>query len=161
MVVEVPKNHEETVAVTIINPTPSPPCLTYAFEPNLRAEEFIDCLERSTLALRRPVSDLGRMTAMLSNASVIATARNPDGLLVGVARSISDFAFCTYVSDLAVDVAYQRQGVGRELLRRTHEQAGVVTRLILLAAPGAVTYYPHIGMEQHPSAWTIAPRESE
>jgi predicted N-acetyltransferase YhbS len=94
------------------------------------------------------------MRAMLAGAGVIATAR-VDGLLVGVSRAITDFAYCTYLSDLAVDERYQRQGIGRELIRRTHEAAGLQTSLILLAAPKAESYYPHIGMTKHDSCWFI------
>jgi GNAT superfamily N-acetyltransferase len=129
--------------------------VTYHLEPDLTAEDFIDVLLRSTLAERRPIHDLDAIRAMLKNADVILTAR-VDGLLVGVSRALTDFAYCTYLSDLAVDEAYQRQGVGRELIRRTHEAAGRRTTLILLAAPKAQTYYPHIGMTKHESCWIIA-----
>ncbi len=94
---------------------------------------------------------------MLKNADIVLTAR-ADGLLVGVSRALTDFAYCTYLSDLAVDQAHQRRGIGRELIRRTHETAGRHTTLILLAAPKARTYYPHIGMTKHESCWTIAKR---
>ena len=131
------------------------PTVTYRLEPNLAAEDFIDVLVRSTLAERRPVGELETMRAMLTNADVIVTARL-DGLLVGVSRAITDFAFCTYLSDLAVDEKYQRRGIGRELIRRTHEAAGLNTTLILLAAPKAQTYYPHVGMTKHESCWVLA-----
>ena len=131
------------------------PTLTYRLEPNLSPEEFIDVLVRSTLDVRRPVNDLDTIRAMLKNAEVILTARF-DGLLVGVSRAITDFAYCTYLSDLAVDQRHQRQGIGRELIRRTHETAGLHTTLILLAAPKAQAYYPHIGMTKHESCWVIA-----
>ncbi len=126
----------------------------YDREPNLTADEFIDVLRRSTLAERRPVDDLSRMEHMLRQAQVIVTARI-EGTLVGVSRAITDFSFCTYLSDLAVDVAYQRRGIGRELVRRTHEAAGARTTLILLAAPAARAYYPHIGFERHESCWIL------
>jgi len=73
---------------------------------------------------------------------------------VGIARSVSDYAFCTYLSDLAVRESHQRRGIGGELIRRTQE-AGGNTQIILLSAPAAVDYYPHIGFEKHPSAWTL------
>lgn len=130
----------------------------YQQEPGLSPAEFVDVLVRSTLAERRPISEPERIGAMLSNADLILTARL-EGRLIGIARSITDFAFCTYLSDLAVDAAYQRQGIGRELIRRTHEAAGLHTGLVLLAAPAARTYYPHIGMQQHDSCWTL-PRQS-
>jgi len=133
--------------------------LTYQLEPELSALEFIDVLNRSTLAERRPVNQLHVMQAMLKNADVLVTARI-DTLLVGISRAITDFAYCTYLSDLAVDEAFQRQGIGRELIRRTHEAAGLGTTLILLAAPKAQSYYPHIGMAKHESCWLI-PRKGE
>ena len=126
----------------------------YRFEPDLQPLEFIDCLVRSTLAQRRPVDDQRRVAGMLRQADVIITARTPTGLLVGVSRAISDFHYCTYLSDLAVDVHYQKRGIGRELIARTHKQAGLHTMLVLLAAPKAQSYYPHIGLVRHESAWT-------
>ncbi|MBL8891797.1 MAG: GNAT family N-acetyltransferase [Planctomycetaceae bacterium] len=132
-------------------------------EPQLSSAEFVDILNRSTLAERRPVECAKTIEGMLRNADVIATARTDDGLLIGVSRAITDFHYCTYLSDLAVDQAYQRQGIGRRLIEFTHQQAGLATTLILLSAPKAVSYYPHIGMQQHPSCWTIArtPPKSE
>jgi GNAT superfamily N-acetyltransferase len=129
----------------------------YALEPSLSPSEFIDILRRSTLAERRPVNDSSTITGMLSHADIILTARTESGLLAGVSRAITDYHYCTYLSDLAVDVVYQRQGIGRELIHRTHEAAGLRTRLILLSAPAAHTYYPHIGMRSHDSCRTIDP----
>ncbi|MCA9226398.1 MAG: GNAT family N-acetyltransferase [Planctomycetales bacterium] len=131
--------------------------IRYQIEPDLHVDEFIDCLVRSTLAERRPISDRSAMQRMLEHADLICTARH-DALLVGVARSLTDFAYCTYLCDLAVDQAYQRQGIGQQLIRLTHESAGLDTNLILLAAPKAATYYPHIGMTRHESCW-ITPRK--
>jgi GNAT superfamily N-acetyltransferase len=131
--------------------------VAYQVEPGLGADEFLDVLGRSTLAERRPVDEPETIRAMLRNADVIVTAR-VGGKLVGVSRAISDFAYCSYLSDLAVDVAHQRRGIGRELIRRTHEAAGPGTTLILLAAPGARTYYPHVGMDPHDSCWIIPRR---
>jgi predicted N-acetyltransferase YhbS len=127
----------------------------YSQEPRLSAAAFIDVLGRSTLAERRPVHDGETIAAMLQNADIILTARTAEGLLVGVSRAITDFAYCTYLSDLAVDAAWQGQGIGRELIRRTHEAAGLHTTLVLLAAPKARTYYPHIGMRAHDSCWVV------
>ncbi len=126
--------------------------VNYALEPELTAAEFIDVLVRSTLAERRPINRLETISAMLRRADVIVTARVNDRL-VGISRAITDFAYCTYLSDLAVDEAFQRRGIGRELIRRTHEAAGAQTHLILIAAPKAQSYYAHIGMEAQPSCW--------
>src|SRR5215471_10445835 len=134
------------------------PTITYQLEPGLTADEFIDVLVRSTLAERRPVSDRKTIEGMLANASLIVTARSA-GRLVGVSRAITDFHYCTYLSDLAVDQDFQRQGIGKELIRQTHAAAGLHTTLILLAAPKAITYYPHIGMTRHDSCWII-PRQT-
>ena len=79
-------------------------------------------------------------------------------LLVGVSRAITDFAYCTYLSDLAVDEKHQRQGIGRQLIQHTHEAAGLHTTLILLAAPKAQSYYPRVGMTKHESCWVIPRR---
>lgn len=128
--------------------------LTYALEPELSVAEFTDLLVRSTLAERRPVDDPVRIGRMLANADLVVTARH-DGLLVGVSRALTDGGYCTYLSDLAVDAAFQGQGIGRELIRLTHEAAGDETTLILLAAPKARTYYPHIGMRHHDACWVL------
>lgn len=126
-------------------------------EPDLSVDEFIDVLIRSTLSERRPVDNKAVIEGMLKNAALIVTARNSAGLLVGVSRAITDFSYCTYLSDLAVDVTYQRSGAGGELVRRTHQAAGLQTMLVLLAAPAAREYYGKIGMTKHDSAW-IFPR---
>ena len=128
----------------------------YQQEPGLAAEEFIDVLVRSTLAERRPVDDLATIRGMLAHADLIITAR-VEGQLVGVSRALTDYSYCTYLSDLAVDQNFQRRGIGRELIRRTHEAAGWNTTLILLAAPKAQSYYPHVGMSRRESCW-ISPR---
>jgi ribosomal protein S18 acetylase RimI-like enzyme len=127
--------------------------LRIAQEPDLSPDAFIDILQRSTLAARRPVEDRQIIAGMLRSADLILTARNEAGEVVGIARALSDFHYCTYLSDLGVDTRYQRQGIGRRLLEATHAAAGLHTTLILLAAPDARTYYPHIGMEPHDSCW--------
>ena len=131
--------------------------VSYQLEPDLAVDEFVDVLRRSTLAERRPVDEPETLRGMLSQADIIVTARVARQL-VGVARAISDFSYCTYLSDLAVDVAYQRQGIGRTLIRRTHEAAGLRTTLILLAAPQAVAYYPQVGFQRHDSCWLVPRR---
>ncbi|MFH5803475.1 GNAT family N-acetyltransferase [Alienimonas sp. DA493] len=131
--------------------------MVYRLEPDLPVEEFVDVLRRSTLAERRPVDDRLVMEDMLRNADLVLTAR-AGGRLAGVARALTDYARCTYLADLAVDAAFQRRGIGKELLRRVHEAAGRGTTLILLAAPKAREYYPHVGLQRHDSCWTM-PRE--
>lgn len=132
--------------------------MKFDMEPELSPAEFIDVLRRSTLAERRPVDHVDQIAKMLRGADLVVTARDAVGTLVGVSRAITDFAYCTYLSDLAVDAAFQGRGIGRELIRLTHEKAGLKTRLILLAAPAAASYYPHVGMERHDSCWMIPPQ---
>jgi GNAT superfamily N-acetyltransferase len=131
--------------------------IDYALEPDLTAPEFRAVLTASGLALRRPVDDWPRLDAMLRNADLVVTARD-DGRLVGVSRAITDFVYCCYLSDLAVDAAYQRQGIGRRLISETRKAAGEGATLLLNAAPAAETYYPAIGFRRLESAWAI-PRE--
>jgi predicted N-acetyltransferase YhbS len=95
-----------------------------------------------------------RIQKMLDNAQVLITAWDGDKL-VGISRAITDFAYCTYLSDLAVDVVYQKSGIGKQLVALTHEIAGYDTNLILLAAPAAASYYPKIGMEQFKDCFLI------
>lgn len=128
--------------------------MDYALEPRLAAGEFAAVLRACTLGARRPVDDLARLDAMLRKADIIATARL-GGRLVGVARAITDFAYCCYLSDLAVDESCQRQGIGRRLIDEVQRAAGEQAMLVLLAAPGAEGYYPKIGLKPHPSAWII------
>ena len=128
--------------------------ILFDLEPELSAEEFRAILIASTLAERRPADDLSRLYAMLRNADLIVTARD-SGRLVGLARAVTDFSYCCYLSDLAVDAAYQRQGIGKRLIDETHRAAGENTTLILVAAPAAETYYPRIGMKNLASCWAI------
>ena len=118
--------------------------------------EFADVLRRSTLAERRPVHDAACLAQMVSGASLWATCRR-NGEMIGVARSVTDFAYCCYLSDLAVDQAFAHQGIGRQLIAETRARLGPQCSLILLSAPAAVEYYPRIGFTQHPSAWIMKP----
>jgi GNAT superfamily N-acetyltransferase len=124
----------------------------YATEPNLSAEEFRQVLLDSTLAERRPADGLARLDRMLRNANLIVTARI-DGALVGVARSVTDWSFCCYLSDLAVSRAAQGKGIGRQLIEQTRAACGPQVSVILSAAPGAVTFYDSIGMPRLPDAF--------
>lgn len=127
----------------------------YSSEAKITVDQFIGLLHRSTLAERRPVHDRIRIEKMLAHGNILITAWDGD-LLVGISRALSDFAFCCYLSDLAVDEAYQRQGIGKELILQTHIAANVNdAQLILLAAPKAVNYYPKIGMEQFKECFVI------
>jgi GNAT superfamily N-acetyltransferase len=127
--------------------------ITYQREENVTMDEFRDLLLRSTLAERRPIDQPERLEKMLAGANLIVTARDQN-LLVGVARSLTDFVYCTYLSDLAVDQNYQKQGIGTELIRHTKRHSAEAL-LILLAAPKAVDYYPKIGFSHHPHCYIL------
>jgi len=129
--------------------------ISYQRDRKISASEFIDVLRRSTLDRRRPVDDEPRIQRMLDGANILITAWSGE-LLVGVSRALSDFSYCCYLSDLAVDSAFQRQGIGKRLIEETHRVSGEQTTLILLAAPAAATYYPHIGMERCTECFLIA-----
>lgn len=130
--------------------------IEYRIGNQLDLDQVIELYRASTLGERRPVDDRQRMGAMLANANLVVTAWE-DELLVGISRSVTDFSFCTYLSDLAVRLSHQRLGIGKELMRITQQEGGPKTLLILLAAPKAVEYYPHVGFTQHHSAWILPP----
>ena len=131
--------------------------INYLIEDTISVTEFKSLLEKSTLAERRPVSEPERLSKMLEHGNLIVTARIK-GQLIGIARSLTDFVYCTYLSDLAVDVAYQKQGIGKELIRQT-KLATPKALLILLSAPKAIDYYPKIGMTRHEHCFILRNEE--
>jgi GNAT superfamily N-acetyltransferase len=128
--------------------------VSYSCDRKITAEQFIDLLKRSTLDQRRPVNEPERIQRMLEHGNVLVTAWMGKKL-IGISRALSDFSFCSYLSDLAVDEAYQHQGIGKKLVKLTHEASGPNAMLILLAAPAAINYYPKIGMEQFDHCFII------
>ena len=128
--------------------------ILYSHDKKISSEQFIDILNRSTLGLRRPVQDSKRIAKMLEHGNVLITAWSGD-LLIGVSRALTDFSFCCYLSDLAVDESYQHQGIGKKLIDETHKVSGEQTMLILLAAPAAASYYPKINMERFTDCFII------
>ena len=128
--------------------------IAYRTGNDLDLSAVIELYEASTLGTRRPVGQRQRMAAMLANSNLVVTAWDGD-LLVGIARSLSDFSFVTYLSDLAVRASHQRAGIGKELIRRTRQAAGADAKLILLAAPAAADYYGHLGFEPQTRAWML------
>jgi len=134
--------------------------IEYKKNAKITPEQFVDILNRSGLAERRPVDDETCIAGMVANGNLTITAWNGE-VLVGIARSVTDFFYCCYLSDLAVDRDYQRQGIGRELIARTQAELGQRCSIILLSAPKAVDYYPRIGMQRHPQAWVMGPNRSK
>jgi GNAT superfamily N-acetyltransferase len=129
--------------------------ITYRLGGDLDAQAYLDLYRASTLGERRPIHDEPRMLEMLRQSNLVITAWDGE-LLVGISRNISDFAWTTYCCDLAVRRSHQRQGIGVELLRRTRD-AAPQAKLLLLSAPAALGYYPHIGFTRLDNAFLLAP----
>lgn len=128
--------------------------ITIHFEDSkeISVAELADVFRKS--GIRRPVEDLPRLQKMLDQADITMTAW--DGMrLVGIARAITDFSYCCYLSDLAVDKEYQNQGIGKELVKRVQERIGEEISLILLASPIAMDYYPKIGFQKIQNGYII------
>ena len=122
----------------------------------LDLEQVIELYHASTLGARRPADDRARMRDMLAHANLVFSAW--DGpLLVGISRTLADFAYVAYLADLAVRESHQRQGIGRELIRLTRDALHPQATLVLLSAPAAVDYYPRVGMSRHPQAFVLKP----
>jgi ribosomal protein S18 acetylase RimI-like enzyme len=122
---------------------------------DLDIDEVLEVYRSSGLGERRPIADKDRFSAMVRNANLILTCRI-EGNMVGIARSVSDFSYVTYLSDIAVSGAYQRSGIGRALIDATRKEAPQA-KIVLLSAPAAKEYYPHIGFSKHESAWVLNP----
>lgn len=133
--------------------------ITYRAGNDLDLEQVIELYRASTLGERRPIDERDRMAAMLRNANLVITAWDGD-LMIGISRALTDFSYITYLSDLAVRVSHQKQGVGKELIRRTRAAADPKAMLLLLAAPAAEAYYPHVGFIHHPQAWMLSERDA-
>ena len=127
--------------------------VTYRVGNNLDLDVVIELYRASTLGERRPVNDRDRMAGMLCHANLVVTAWDGE-VLVGISRALTDEVYVTYLADLAVRLSHQRGGIGKELIRRT-QAAAPQAQVILLAAPAAESYYPHIGFTHHPQAWLL------
>jgi predicted N-acetyltransferase YhbS len=130
--------------------------ITYRIGNDLDLDEVIELYRASTLGERRPVDQRDAMRQMLEHANLVVTAWEGERM-VGIARSLTDFAYVAYLSDLAVRASHQRRGIGKELIHRTRAELGAGATLLLLAAPAAATYYPHVGFSRHPEAWLLHP----
>lgn len=122
---------------------------------DLNVEEFRSILMRSGLAERRPIADAGRLQAMLTGSQLVVVARVGD-LVVGVARSVTDWSYCCYLSDLAVDQAWQRKGIGRQLVSQTRIHVGPQCTIVLVSAPCSVPFYERLDMSRTDRAFLLA-----
>jgi ribosomal protein S18 acetylase RimI-like enzyme len=128
--------------------------IKYKINAPVSTEQFIALLNKSTLGKRRPVEDYDCMEGMIKNSNLKITAWDGEKM-VGIARSMTDFNFACYLSDLAVDIKYQNKGMGKMLLKLTQEQLGPNCTLILISAPAANTYYEHLGFTNNQRCWTL------
>jgi predicted N-acetyltransferase YhbS len=128
--------------------------IAYRYGNALDLDQVIELYRASTLGERRPIDDRAAMASMLEHANLVVTAWDGEQM-VGLARTLTDFAFVGYMSDLAVRVSHQRGGIGVELIRKTREKMGSGAGLVLLAAPAAAEYYPHIGFRKIDAAWGL------
>jgi predicted N-acetyltransferase YhbS len=133
--------------------------IKYKVGNDLNLDAVIELYRDSTLRDRRPIEERTRLEAMIQNANLVVTAWDGDQI-VGISRALSDFSFVTYLSDLAVRKSHQKKGVGKELIRRTQIAGGPQTLLVLLSAPAAEAFYPHVGFTHHPQAWILNPEKS-
>lgn len=134
--------------------------IEYRVDEPVTTEQFIGVLRRSTLGERRPIDDGACIAGMLEHASLTITAWDGDEL-VGIARSVTDFHYACYLSDLAVDVRYQGSGIGGELVRRTRGALGPRCTLRLVSAPAAMAYYPKLGFVPNERCWELPPESAE
>ena len=133
--------------------------IEYKINTPVSAGQFIGLLRRSSLGERRPIDDLECMEGIVENSNLMITAWDGENL-IGIARSITDFYYACYLSDLAVEKQYQKRGIGKKLQAITQEQLGSKCKLILLAAPASNVYYEHIGFTNHPRCWVLEREQS-
>ena len=126
----------------------------YKVNSPITSGQFIQLLKKSTLAERRPTDDIECIDGMLANSNLIVTAW-VDNELVGIARSITDFHYACYLSDLAVSEVFQRKGIGKRLQVITQGQLKPHCKLILLASPAANQYYKRIGFTKNERCWVL------
>lgn len=128
--------------------------IVYRYGNGLELDQVIDLYKASSLGERRPVDNRATMSDMLTHANLVVSAWDGE-LLVGIARTLTDFSYVGYLADLAVRSSHQKRGIGKALIRKTRERMGPRSRIVLLAAPKAVDYYPKIGFTRHNSAWVL------
>ncbi len=130
--------------------------IVYKKNINLQLDDVKAIYNDSKLGQKRPIHDDHRLILMLEHANLIITAWDND-TAVGICRCMTDFSYITYIADLAVVTDYQKQGIGKKMISMAQTESGGHTKVVLLSAPNANDYYPHIGFKPHPRAWTIEP----
>lgn len=128
--------------------------IEYKINEPVSTDQFIALLKNSTLGERRPIQDRECMEGMILNSNLTVSAWESVNL-VGLARSMTDFHYACYLSDLAVNKSHQKSGIGKQLQIITQKQLGPKCKLILIAAPAANEYYQHIGYTNNPRCWVL------
>ena len=105
----------------------------------------------------RPTHDVARIEKMFAHANLVVTAWEGE-TLVGVCRALTDFSYCCYLSDLAVNKSHQGQGIGQQLIEQVKHKIGDQVALILLSAASAMSYYPGIGFDKIENGFIIKRR---
>ncbi len=126
--------------------------ITYRNNKDVKLEDVIRVFRNS--GITRPTDQPKRIQDMIRYSDILLTAWLGDRM-IGIARALTDWSFCCYLSDLVVDKDVQKSGIGRELIARVREEIGEGVSLILLAAPSAMEYYPKVGFEKIENGFVI------
>lgn len=126
--------------------------VTYMDSMDILAEDVSRVFKKS--GIKRPYKDIERLRRMLINSDIVISAWVGEQM-VGVARALTDYSYCCYLSDLAVDSDYQGMGIGTRLVEIVRKSIGDECSLLLLSAPNAMEYYPKIGFEKSDKAYVI------
>lgn len=129
--------------------------IQYFANRKITAEQAIELYRKTSLGERRPIDSPETFEQMLKHCQPHRN-RMGENRLVGISRTLTDFVYVAYLSDLAVDESYQKQGIGKQLIKETQANIGPKCKIVLIAAPKATEYYGPVGFEKHPSAWTLA-----
>lgn len=127
--------------------------IIYKLNQPLEIQDVVRVFDASGIS--RPTKDHDRIGRMLKSANLTISAWDGDKL-VGVCRALTDFSYCCFLSDLAVDRDYQHRGIGKEMIARLRTETGDEVSLIIQAAAASMSYYPRLGFEKMENGFMIA-----
>lgn len=119
----------------------------------LEFEEYVDFLKRCDLGSQYPKQNFeNRVRTLLKNIDICITARNQEGLLIGICFGITDFAYFLFLTDLGVDRDYVGQGIGKKLLSLAHRKAGGEDDITIttISHENAIGFYDACGLRSRP-----------